>query len=204
MLITLSSPNTAGAEAFRTLRTSLYFAALEQPFRSIVVATPTATEHKSEAIANLAVVMAQGGQKVIIVDADFRTPMQHTLFGVSNATGLSQALATDGAHAELQQGPIDGLRILASGPAPAIASDLLNSKRMNALLARLSADADVVLIDAAPTAITSDAAILASKADAALIVIASGKTRREHAQATKDLLARAHARVLGAVLLESR
>ena len=200
-LITLTQPSSPAAEAYRSLRTNLYFAGLESPFKTLVIVAPSAIEQKGNALANLALVMAQADRRVIAVDADFRNPELHTLFGLGNELGLSAALASDRATINLQSTSVPNLSILTSGPAPAIASDALNSKRMVAVIDALKQQADLVLFNAPPISLASDAGILASACDAALLVICNGKTRREVAQAAKELLVRARTRVLGALLL---
>jgi capsular exopolysaccharide synthesis family protein len=202
-LITLTKPESAAAEAYRALRTNIYFAALEAPIKKIVVTSPAPGEDKSTVLANLAVVMAQAEKKVIVVDADLRHPVLHTLFGVVNTKGLSDVL-TDSSL--LQQLPlisttVTGLSILTSGTSASNPLDLLNSHRMTDIMEHLAELADIVLFDAAPVTVVSDTAILASQADATLLVVQMGQTRREHAQQAKDLLARAHARLLGAVIV---
>ncbi len=88
-LLTLTQPNSPAAEAFRTLRSNLIFASLEKPLQTLLVTSAAADEGKSAALANLAVVMAQGGRRTILVDCDLRKPRQHTLFGAPNLTGFS-------------------------------------------------------------------------------------------------------------------
>ncbi|MCW1967812.1 MAG: CpsD/CapB family tyrosine-protein kinase [Anaerolineae bacterium] len=205
-LVTITSPQSVASEAYRTLRTNLYFAALETPFKTLVLTAPTHQDDKSAAVANLAVVIAQTDKRVIIVDADLRHPTQHKLFGLKNEAGLSNMLgnATAFVRMPLQETTVSGLQVLSSGPIPDVPSDALNSRKMAQLIATLREQADLVIFDTPATAIASDAAILASQTDAALLVLTSGKTRREHAQAAKDLLNRAKARLLGAVLLNAK
>lgn len=202
-LITLTKPQSAAAEAYRALRTNIYFASLEAPIKKIVVTSPAPGEDKSTVLANLAVVMAQAEKKVIVVDADLRHPMLHTLFGVNNDKGLSDVLADTSLLQRLPLHPtsVMGLSILTSGTSATNLLDLLNSHRMTDIMERLAELADLVLFDAAPVTVVSDTAILASQADATLLVVQMGQTRREHAQQAKDLLARAHARLLGAVMM---
>lgn len=202
-LVTLSRPQSPAAEAYRTLRANLHFASLDAPFCSLVVTSPSAQEDKTTAAANLGVVLAQAEKRVILVDADLRQPRLHTLFGLDNAAGLLDAL--NGAQIEqtLKPAGVDGLSVLSAGKLPVVPSDALSSGRMTRLMRQLETLADMVIFDTPPVLAVSDAALLASQAGGALLVIEAGRTRREQAQAAKDVLERARARLLGAVMLNA-
>lgn len=200
-LITLSDPRSAAAEAFRTLRTNLIFAGLEQPLQTLLVTSAAADEGKSATLANLAVVMAQGGRQTILVDCDLRRPRQHELFGLPAAPGFSDwVLGPADAPAPLTAAGVDGLRLLPAGAPAAAPSDLLSSRRLQALVAGLKAQADFVLFDAPPLLAVSDAALLAASLDGALLVVHAGQTRRDHAQRARELLEKIRVRLVGAVL----
>jgi capsular exopolysaccharide synthesis family protein len=201
-LITLTNPQSVTAEAYRTLRTNLYFASLETPLKTIVVTSPSAVENRAVVLANLAVVLAQSEKKVIAVDADMRHPSVHELFGLPNERGLGDMLVDESLASRPPLNPttISGLQVLTSGKVQQNPLDLLNSQRMNAIISSLTGLADVVLFNAPPMSGVSDTAILASQTDGVLLVVELGKTHREQAQAAKDLLSRAHARLLGAVM----
>ncbi len=204
-LITLTNPLSSAAEAYRTLRTNLYFASLEAPLKTIVVTSPGPDEDKSPVLANLAVVMAQAEKSIIAVDACLRRPTLHEVFGLRNERGLGDLLRDGagtgtGADLPLCDTVVPRLRVLTSGSALANPLDLLVSHRMGDVITVLVGMADVVLFDAPPTNASSDTAILASQTDGVLLVVELGRTRREHAQQAKDLLSRAHARLLGAVM----
>lgn len=200
-LITVLHPASPAAEAYRTLRTNLHFASLEQPVKTLLMTAPETGDGKSLVVANLAVVFAQAERRVVVVDADLRTPVQHTLFGLDNARGLSSVLSGAVDAPPVQPTALPNLKVLTSGPLPGNPSDLVYSGRMSQALAVIAKDADIVLIDTPALGAVSDSAILASQVDGALLVISAGKTRREHAQAAKETLVRARARVLGAVML---
>ncbi len=201
-LITLTNPLSSAAEAYRTLRTNLYFASLEAPLKTIVVTSPGPEEDKGAVLANLAVVMAQAEKNVIAVDTCLRHPSLHEHFDLHNERGLCDLLRGEGTLADVSlcDTGVPRLRVLTGGTAMANPLDLLVSRRMGDVIAALSGMADVVLFDAPPMITSSDTAILASQTDGVLLVVELGKTRREHAQQAKDLLGRAHARLLGAVM----
>ncbi len=202
LLVTVTSPRSPASEAYRTLRTNLQFISPDKPLHALMITSPGPEEGKSTMLANLAVAMAQGEKKVILVDCDLRRPSLHKLFGLAHKRGLTTMMVDDKALADppLQDTGVAGLRLLASGELPPSPSDLLGSQRMDRVLAMLRERADVVLLDAPPVLAASDAAILATKVDGVLLVVAAGQTKRDGVQAAKAKLEKVNARVLGAVL----
>ena len=201
-LITLTDPRAPAAEAYRTLRTNLYFSSLDRALETLVVTSAAPGDGKSTTLANLAVTMSQGEKRTILVDADLRKPSLHKLFGVSNNQGLTTMAVEDSALAEppLVETGLDNLWLLPSGPLPPNPAEILGSRRMEEIITALKARADVVLFDAPPAIAVTDAAVLGTKVDGVLLVIRAGKTRSEHAQRAKELLERVKVRVVGAVL----
>ncbi len=204
-LITLSDPRSQAADAYRQLRTNLIFAGLDEPVTCLVVSSPLPVEDKSPLAANLSVVLAQAGQQVILVDADLRRPRQHTLFEVPSEPGLTTWMAAQDEQAPLPlvDGGVDGLRLLPSGPLPPNPADVLASRKMERLLARCREQADMVVVDAPPVLVAADTSALAVNSDGVLLVVRRGHTRRDHVAQVKDALARAHVRLLGAVLTDA-
>ncbi len=201
-LITLTNPRSPAAEAYRTLRTNLTFAALDKPIETLVVTSAAPGEGKSTVLANLAVTMAQGERRIILVDADLRRPGLHEVFGVANDRGLT-TMIVEGAALEdppLINTGVDNLWLVPSGPLPPNPADILGSRKMEEIIAALKARADVVLFDAPPIIAVTDAAVLGTKVDGVLLVVCAGRTRREHAQRARELLERVHVRIVGAVL----
>ena len=198
-LITLTDPRSPVAEAYRTLRTNLIFSSLDHPLTTLLVTSATPEEEKSLTLANLAVTLAQGGRRTLLVDCDLRHPRQAEIFGVPSQPGLTEMLVNGGQPA-LVNTPVEGLQLLPAGALPPAPADLLSSRRMEAAIATLQAQADVVLFDAPPVLAVTDAALLASKLDGVLLVVTAGQTRREHAQRAKELLEKIHVRLVGTVL----
>lgn len=203
-LITLADPRSAAAEAYRALRTNLGFARPGEPLRTLMVASPSTTEAGSEALANLAVVTAQSGKRVLVVDADLRRPEQHALLSVGNDRGLTSLLVDEAAldHA-VQETAIEGLRVLACGPIPPNPAELLSSARMGALVERLAEAADLVLFDVPPLLPVSDGAALAPLMDGVLLVLTARRSRRDHAARARGVLDNVGARLVGVALLEA-
>lgn len=205
-LVTLAEPQSAVSEAYRTLRTNLEFTALGGNLQTLVVTNPAANEGKSTTLANLAVTMAQGGRTVILVDADMRRPAQHTIFGVAEAPGLSNALLDDAliGRPPLVATGVEGLRLLPAGPRPPNPAELLATPRMAQLIESLKQQAEIVLFDAPPVVLVTDAAILGARTDGVLLVLQAGKTKRDHAARARALLDQVGARIIGTALTNAR
>jgi len=201
-LTTLTDPHSAVTEAFQSLRTSLEFSRLGKELTTLLVAAVDSTEEKSTAVANLAVVMAQAGDKVILVDGDLRRPQQHEIFGLSNQTGLSTWLQNGGA-APLQASGVEGLQVLVAGPSAGNPVALLSTRRLAERLAELRGQAGYVLIDAPPVLAVTDAALWASQVDGVVLLINAGATKRDQAERARQVLTGVQAQILGAVLLNA-
>jgi capsular exopolysaccharide synthesis family protein len=189
------------AEAFRTLRSSVRFLGLDRPLRSIVVTSPGFGEGKSLIAANLAAAMAQSGQRVILVDADLRKPSQHEILAVDNAVGLSNLLVDEASlEKSLKPTALDGLTVLPSGPVPPNPAELLDSAAMRRLAEALSDHADVVIYDTPPVAVVTDAAILGSLSEGAILVVGAGQTSQDGLARANKALKQARVRLLGLTL----
>jgi capsular exopolysaccharide synthesis family protein len=201
-LITLTDPRSPAAEAYRTLRTNLTFAALDKPIETLVVTSAASGAGKSTVLANLAVTMAQGERRTILVDADLRRPALHEIFGIANERGLTTMIVEEAALEDprLVDVGVDNLWLMPSGPLPPNPADLLGSQRMEQAIAALKAHADVVLFNAPPVISVTDAVVLGTKVDGVLLVVSAGRSRRDHAERAKELLERVHVRIVGAVL----
>jgi non-specific protein-tyrosine kinase len=201
-LITISEPRSPISEAYRTLRTNLDFAGLDQALKTVVVTSAGVGEGKSTTLANLAVVSAQAGRNVILVDADLRRPMLHQIFGLGNEKGLTSVIMDEEALASppVQETGIEGLTVLTSGPLPPNPADLMGSRRMEEVIATLAERAELVFFDTPPVVAVTDAAVLATKVDGVLLVISAGKTRREYARSAVQRLEQINARLVGTVL----
>jgi non-specific protein-tyrosine kinase len=199
-LITLIDPRSPVSEAYRTLRTNLSFYGLDKPLRSLVITSPAGGEGKSTTIANLAVTMAQSGRRTILVDCDLRRPSLHTIFDLNEEPGLTNLVLGDVTDLPLQETGVHNLWLLASGTQPPNPADLLGSKKLDQIIAELGESADFLLFDAPPVLAVTDATILGAKVDGILLVVQAGKTRRDHSERAKDLLEKAHVRIIGVTL----
>ena len=187
-------------EAYRTIRTNLRFSGVDKEMKIVEVTSAVPNEGKSTVMASLAIVMAQAGKKVLLVDCDFRNPTQHKLFGLPNK-GVSNCIATGGDfHEIIQRVNQENLDILTSGPVAPNPSEILMSNRMQAFLDTAREEYDYILVDTPPIMPVTDAAVLSSKTDGVMLVIASGEDKPDLVHAAKTRLEQAGANIIGCVL----
>jgi len=201
-VVSIDEPKGPASEAYRTLRTSVQFLALERPMRLLQVTSPNAQEGKTTTLVNLGVAMARAGQRVIIVCCDLRRPRVHEFFGLDNRTGVTSVLLGKVPLTAALQ-PVVGqprLSLLASGPLPPNPSELLSSKRTSELLSSLATSADIVLIDSPPVLPVTDALVLSGRVDATILVAVANATTRRDASHAFELLSQVDAPVVGMVL----
>jgi len=196
-------------EAYRTLRTNIQFSSVDKPVRTLLVTSSGPGEGKSTTAANLAVVMAQTGQKVILVDTDLRRPVVHKTFGVPNNVGITTALLAGqdvDLAAYVQPTEIENLTVLTSGPIPPNPSELLGSHRMAHVIEQLSQVADLVIFDTPPVLVVTDASVLGRQVDGVLLVADAGGTREQALVQTVGELRKTGVNILGIALnrLDSR
>ncbi|MUK87404.1 polysaccharide biosynthesis tyrosine autokinase [Ornithinibacillus sp. L9] len=200
-LIAKLNPKSPISEQYRTLRTNLDFSSVDEKLQTILVTSAGPSEGKSSTISNLAVVYAQQGKRVLLVDADLRKPTMHYTFRMDNLRGLSNILVGDTTIEDATaDGGVAGLDIIGCGPIPPNPSELLGSKRMEKFIADARERYDVILFDAPPVLAVTDAQILANNCDGSLLVIRSKKTDIEGAKKSIEALKPAKAKLLGTVL----
>ncbi|MBN1919975.1 MAG: CpsD/CapB family tyrosine-protein kinase [Anaerolineae bacterium] len=205
-IITLTEPTSAAAEAYRALRVNLNYATLDDAIKTLVIAAPATEDNApvpADVSVNLAVVAAQAGQRVILVDADLRYPHLHDIFGIPNAGGVTQAILGKNVALPLLATEVPGLHVLTTGKVPPNPSDILSSNKMGELLEQLKEHADLIILQAPPILAAVDAAALAAKTDGLVLTVRSGKTRRDRIESAKAVLERYQVRLLGAVLTDA-
>jgi capsular exopolysaccharide synthesis family protein len=177
------------------------FSSLDKPLDSFLVTSAGPGEGKSLTTANLGVAFAQYGKDVIIVDADLRKPTQHRIFGIDNSLGLTSVMLGELSIQEaLHRIEETRLSVMTTGPLPPNPAELLGSERMKEIIEELKAKADIVIFDTPPVVAVTDAALLASRMDGVLLVLAAGKVKIEVAQKAQELLLNVRAHLLGTVL----
>jgi non-specific protein-tyrosine kinase len=200
-LVTSSEPRSAPSEAYRTLRTSLLFTASQNGVRRVLITSSQDEEGKTTTVANLGMVLAQAGKRVVLVDADLRKPRLHRFFGLENRVGLTNVLAqeVEPPDAVVQSG-VPNLVLLPCGPIPGNPAELLSSDAMGAMLQHLGKLADFVIVDSAPVLAAADASILATYADAVLLVADADRATQASVAHARVQLDQVNAKVMGAVL----
>lgn len=200
-LITHYNSKSPTAEQYRTIRTNIQFAALDRDMATLMVTSAGPGEGKSTTAANLAVVLAQQGKKVLLVDADMRKPTVHYTFRSSNAVGLTNVLTKQMSLEEaVNNTEVKNLHILSSGPIPPNPAELLSSRTMDEMIKTALKFYDSIIFDTPPVMAVTDAQVIANRCDGTVLVVASGKTENEPAQKAKELLDKANGKLLGVVL----
>lgn len=201
-LVTLLYPRSPAAEAFRSLRTNLEFSSLDERFRTIVVTSSVPGEGKTVVASNLAVAFAQSGRSTILVDADLRRPGTHLIFSLANDRGLTDMLRSDetGLSDVAQRTEEPNLTVITSGTLPANPAELVGSHRMEVIIDRLAESADLVIFDTPPIGAVTDAALLAARASATILVVQPHRAREHVVVHAREALANVSAHVVGVVL----
>jgi len=194
-------PKSAVAEAYRTVRTALFFGMPETEAKIILVTSPAPGDGKSTLVSNLGIAMAQAGQKTLILDADFRRPIQHNIFEISGEEGLTNIFAgTHIADEVIRPGPLEGLEVLPAGPEVPNPSEILNSNSFVMGLRTLAQRYDRIIIDSPPVGLVADSQILGAICDVTLLVLRAEKSTRRLALRARDSLVGVGARLVGVVV----
>lgn len=200
-LITLSNPRSPISESYRSLRTNIDYSAIDEKIQVIMVSSAGPGEGKTTTITNLAITYAQSERKVILIDADLRKPTAHHNFSISNRWGLSSVLSQQCTLEEsIQSSSVSGLDVITSGTIPPNPAEMLGSNRMTAMIQQLRDMYDIILIDTPPLLAVTDAQIVATKSDGAIMVVDQGRVKRDIAKKAIQNLQTVNARILGVVL----
>ena len=201
VLIADTTPKSAAAEAYRTLRTNIQFAGLDRPCRTIVITSATPSEGKTTTSANFGVVCAQAGSRVCLVDADLRKPSLHRFFGTDNQRGLTTALLEGKSLADVAVPTrVSGLSLVVSGPLAPNHAELSASKRMHDLLEAATHDFDLILCDTPPVFAVSDAVALAAQCDGVILVVRASDVSTAAVRRAAAQIEAVKGRMLGVVL----
>jgi len=197
-LLTDAGNHSPRVEAFRLLRTNLQFLDLDTRPRSLVITSAVPNEGKTSTATNLAIALAQTGQRVLLVDGDLRRPKVASVLGLERSVGLTTVLVgRSELHDSIQKHTASGIYFLASGPIPPNPTEVLQSHAAQALFDRLGQMFDMVIIDAPPLLPVSDAAIMARDVDGAILVVRHGKTTKDQLQQARLRLAQVDANLFG-------
>jgi capsular exopolysaccharide synthesis family protein len=200
-LITKTNPKSPISEQYKTIRTNINFSSVDKEIRSLMVTSGGPGEGKSTTAANLAVVFAQEGKKVLLVDADMRKPTAQYTFGLNNTFGLTTVLTRQKELTEVTNATdVPNMEVLPCGPIPPNPTELLSSRAMTNFFEEAYRNYSMVIFDTPPVLAVSDGQVLANQCDGTILVISSGTTEIETAQKSKELLDSAKAKLLGVVL----
>jgi non-specific protein-tyrosine kinase len=198
----LAEPRSPTAEAFRSLRTNITYAAVDRPLRRILITSPTPQDGKTTVASNLAVVLSQNEKRVVLLDADLRRPQAHHKFGLQNRIGLSDLFVRplDTIASAVHAIDTPWLAVITSGGLPPNPSELLTSNKMSQILDWLDQDFDLIVIDTPPLLTVTDAAALAPAVDGVILITRPGITKLSAFQQALEQLQAVNAHVLGVVL----
>ena len=199
-IISLINPKSPVTEAYRTLLTNIEYSSVDKQIQMIAFTCSAPSEGKTTTATNLAVAYSETGKNVLLVDCDLRKPRLHKVFNTSNLIGLTSVLASKSSLNDTVKPVKDGLSILTSGPIPPNPVELIRSNMMEQLINTLRDLFDVVIFDTPPVGLVTDAAIISSKLDGVVLVVASGKSQIEATLRAKENLQNVNANLLGAVV----
>jgi len=200
-LIAKYDPKSPISEQYRTIRTNILYSSVDEEIRSLMVTSSGPGEGKSTTTGNLAVVFAQQGKTVLLIDADLRKPTVHYTFKLTNTTGLTSVLTNQIDIKEaVNKTDEENLFVLPSGPIPPNPSELLGSKAMHNFMEQALEEFDLIIFDTPPVLAVTDAQILGNLCQGSILVVSSGKTEKDALIKTKELLTSTNGKLLGVVL----
>jgi capsular exopolysaccharide synthesis family protein len=200
-LITIFDSKSPISEQYRTIRTNIQFSSVDNDVKTLMVTSSGPGEGKSTTVANLAVVFAQQGKKVLLVDADMRKPTVHYTFNMTNTFGLTSVLTKQLTLDKAIKDSLEqNLYILSSGPIPPNPAELLTSRAMEQFFQDAKEMFDLIIFDTPPLLAVTDPQILANKCEGTILVVSSGKTEKDMLVKSKELLDSAQCKLLGVVL----
>ena len=200
MFIIEKEPKSIAAESYRTLRTNIQYSSFDKEYRTILVTSSEPGEGKSTTVGNLALSLAHGDKKVLVIDCDLRKPSIHKKFKISNAVGLSDVIVGKKDLNSVLNKYNKNLFILTSGKIPPNPSEMLSSKTMTLLLEKLKETYDYIILDTPPVQAVTDAQVLSAKSDGTIIVVKAGKTKKDSVNSSLGLLKKVNANIIGTVL----
>jgi capsular exopolysaccharide synthesis family protein len=206
-LITAENPTSTASEAYRAMRTALFYAMADPPPKVIMLTSPRPKEGKSITCANLGVVLAQAGKSTLVMDCDLRKPVLHEVFGVRNSRGIVDVLVGKEDLREVLQEPLPNLNVVSAGPIPYNPTELLSSRSFAEVVDQARQDFDYVLmdsshvlIDSSPVGSFPDPVVIAAQVDGVLLVLDIRSARKEALRQAMRALESVGANVLGTVL----
>lgn len=200
MFIVENKPKSVAAEAYRSLRTNIQYSSFDKEYKTIVVTSSNPGEGKSITAGNLALTLAEGESRVLLVDCDMRKPSVHKNFRVTNTHGLSDVLLQKQKVMDVAHNYKGNLYIVTAGKIPPNPAEMLASKAMTLFLEEMKKHFDYIVLDTPPVHAVADPQILSTKADGTLFVVRAGVTKKDDVQSSISILKKVNANIIGTVL----
>lgn len=188
------------AESFRTIKTNIQYSSLDKKYKVIVITSSKPGEGKTFVASNLALTLAQGGKRVVLIDCDFRNPNIHRKFKYSNIYGLSEILLDKESFNISERKYNDNLIVIPSGRMPPNPSETLASERMSEFLEELKEEYDYIILDTPPLLFVSDPQVISTKADGTILVVRADKTKKYEIKESYGILKSINVNVIGTIL----
>lgn len=200
-LVTSTNPKSIISEQFRTVRTNINFSMPNRVLKTLLFTSSSIGEGKSTTAANVAIVFAQEGKKVLLIDADLRKPTMHYTFRKTITPGLTNLLTSHwNLNQVVKETGVNGLDLITSGPLPSNPAELLGLPSMDMLITEVKEKYDIIIFDAPPVLSISDAQVLTNKCDGTILVISSGSTEKVNAIKAKEVLQASKGNIIGTIL----
>ena len=200
MFIVEKKPKSVAAEAYRSLRTNIQYSSFDNKYQTLVVTSANPGEGKTTVAGNLALALAQGESKVLLVDCDMRRPSIHKTFKISNTYGISDLLVGNKKLESVANKYNDNLSIVPAGKIPPNPAEMLASKAMTAFLEEMKNYFDYIVLDTPPLQAVADAQILSTKVDGSLIVVRAGVTKKDAVHNAVSIIKKVKGNIIGTVL----
>ena len=200
MFVMEKAPKSIDAEAYRSLRSNIEYSSFDDEYRAIVVTSSVPGEGKSTTSGNLALSLAQSGNKVLLVDCDMRKPSIHKKFKISNISGTAELLLRKESFEDVANCYNENLTIITAGKIPPNPSEMLASRAMAAFIKEMKNEFKYIILDTPPLQAVTDAQVLSTKSDGVLLVVRAGSTKREMVLNSVDLIKKVHGKIIGTVL----
>lgn len=200
MFVMEKAPKSIDAEAYRSLRSNIEYSSFDDEYRAIVVTSSVPGEGKSTTSGNLALSLAQSGNKVLLVDCDMRKPSIHKKFKISNMSGTAELLLRKESFEDVANCYNENLTIITAGKIPPNPSEMLSSRAMTAFIKEMKKEFKYIILDTPPLQAVTDAQVLSTKVDGVLLVVRAGSTKRDAVLNSVDLIKKVQGKVIGTVL----
>ena len=200
MFVMEKAPKSIDAEAYRSLRSNFEYSSFDDEYRAIVVTSSVPGEGKSTTSGNLALSLAQSGNKVLLVDCDMRKPSIHKKFKISNMSGTAELLLRKESFEDVANCYNENLTIITAGKIPPNPSEMLSSRAMTAFIKEMKKEFKYIILDTPPLQAVTDAQVLSTKVDGVLLVVRAGSTKRDAVLNSVDLIKKVQGKVIGTVL----